>query len=291
MKEVTLTKDMVEKVGALCSVRDATMAGMDVLKYHKGILNYATALDLRERWIAAGHPSRFNYLKRLVSKLCTFGAIPANPVSGIPNPIITKRQRPEITHEMWMKLVKQSEGHWMHPIVLGIWMTGLAFSDVCTLEWKDVDVDAGVITKVREKMKSRTEVKCIIPLDPDGPYLAWLRAAHASKDLELGVYPSVNGRHYVSNEVAGRYLRGKTDHGIYEQWKKLLGKAGLGRIQIHDFRAHTATVLVNALNPILAAQVTGHKSMNILAGYVRKDVKSLTKQVREAHKTINTQPA
>lgn len=287
MRQVTLTMDLIATGSSQTRMDECKKAGLDVIRYHAGVLNYHTALSLQERWVRDGHPSRFVFLKRLVSKLYTIGAIDANPIHGIRNPYMEKRKRPEITTKDYEALLEAADGHWLLPLIRGIWTTGLAYSDICSLQWKEVDIDECVITRVRQKMRTRSGGDCIIPLDPEGPFMDWLRKAHESKDLELGKYPSVNGAHYVNNEIAARYLRGHAGRTvIYREWSKLRERAGLADkdIQIHDFRAHTCTVLVNSMNLIHASQITGHKDLNVLKGYVRPDkanLKALMKTVHE----------
>ena len=277
---------MVMQIAPMCGVDDCRRAGLDVVARHKGILNFTTAIDLREHWISQKTPSRFRFLKALVSKMKTMGLVDHNPVSGIPAPAIPKRVRPEITREKWMRMVDASEGHYIQHLIKGVWMTGLAFSDLCLLEWKHIDIDAGIITKVRQKMTKRAGGECIIPLEEDGPFIKYLRKAWESKDLEANVYPSnvAKGVHYVCNEIAAQYFRTYRHSEIYRQYRLARDRAGVDAIDVHDFRSHTATVLVNSMNPILAAQVTGHTNLNVLQKYVQKDVKSLTDKVRQAHK-------
>lgn len=247
--------------------------GADFLRlYPKGELSLQAVLAMKEKYRTEGKRSKFLNFKGLLSLLFHRGYIERNPAHGIPNNVFPKRVRPVITDADWQRLLDGSRNHWLYPAFLGQRMTGMAIADVCLLEWKHVDVDKGIITKVRQKMVTREGRPCLIPLDPDGPYLAFLRERHKFKDEfpNIGVYPSVNGAHYVDNHLAKMVLRSDS-RGVIRAWQDLAKKLGLGHLKTHDFRANTATALVKAVGPIYAAQVTGHTDLNQLMEYVQPD--------------------
>lgn len=276
MQQEILTVEGLLAVGKKGSY--SLQAGMEFIARHKGVLKYQTAIDMRDLWVKNNCPSKFIALKSIVSKMTTMGILDRNPLRGIPNPLVKHRVRPTIVKDDWLKLLEASKETYIYPLILGLYRTGLSFIDVCLLQWKEVDVEAGVIRRVRQKMKNRNGRECIIPLDPNGPYLEWLRNAHEFKDSTLGVYPSVNGVHYVANDLAIRVLRGeKRQTVIYRTWKEVRRKAGLEEkgIQIHDFRAHTCSTLVRHMNPLLVCQITGHTDLSVLQRYMVPDQSNL----------------
>ncbi len=64
---------------------------------------------------------------------------------------------------------------WIRPAVFVAYHTGMRLSDVCTLQWSDVDAAAGFITYTSRKSNRRVEVYCPAVM----PYLAEWRAAAA----------------------------------------------------------------------------------------------------------------
>lgn len=253
----------------------------------KGRLDVSAALSLRDKFLEDGAPSTFTELKKACSKLVSLGVIQFNPTSGISAHQREQRQRVFLTrqeHDHFVEVCRTQEPL-VHPLALGLWMTGLCLSDVCTLEWQHVDLDDGIIFKKRDKMKTRGGKDCVIPLAEDGAYLTYLRQRKTFADTWDGIYPSVNGHHYVDQDLATYVLRGRT-HQIYQAWNRAAKAAGLPDVKPHDFRSHTATVLVNAIGAIPASHVTGHKNLNILSKYYRPDKDVLAEKVRLVHKEI-----
>ncbi len=260
-------------------------ATKDFLRHHQGVLSTQNLLATRERFLADGHPSYWIYLKKFASYLRTHHGLTTFPLRGIQPPPIQHRVRTQPTKEQWELLLKHSVGTAVHPLVAGLWMTGLAFSDICTLKWGDIDMDQLIIRKRRKKMTTRHKGACVIPLDPNGHFVQFLKERQPTAHLHKGHWPSTGDTLYVDNWLARQVLIGEAGD-IYTAFKKVREAAGLPDIQVHDFRAATATELLRYLHPIQAIQITGHSNVSGIARYVQVREDVLVDGMRKLHEEM-----
>lgn len=230
------------------------------------------------------NPSTWYFLNRGFSRLAKAGIIPRNPLTGIPGPRMTPREGRIIQPEEFDRMLVAAKNSPIRYLISAMWMTGFALVDACLLQWPEVDIEAGMIEKTREKMAHRRNGgKCLVPLLPGGPLMEILEARHPSRNSWIGHYPSVNGNHYVDQWSAQLYLRGS--RGVQEmtiQFKAVCKTAEVEGVQFHDFRRTTATRLLQKMDPITVSQVTGHSNLNSLKRYIVPDKANLKRQVLEA---------
>ena len=237
-------------------------------------------LELAARY--ADRPAKWYMFGRATARLAKAGVIPRDPLKGIPGPRMQPREGKIITSEEFERLREASKTSAIHYVLLAMHMTGLSIGDACLLQWSEVDLETGMIDKIRKKMKTRSGGRCIIPLDPNGPFMELLRARFPSKDEYVGHYPSVNGAHYVDQWSAQLYLRGSRGmQDMTVQFKAVCRTAGVDGIRFHDFRRTTATRMLQKLDPITVSQITGHKTLAALSRYIIPDKDNLRKAVLE----------
>lgn len=233
----------------------------------------------------AENPSTWYFLTRGFGRLAKAGIIPRNPLTGIPGPRMTPRAGRIILPEEFDRMLSAAKNSPIRYLISAMWMTGFAMVDASLLQWREVDIEAGMIEKVREKMaRRRSGGKCLVPLAPNGPLMEILEARYPERNTWIGHYPSVNGAHYVDQWSAQLYLRGT--RGIQDmtvQFKAVCRTAGVDGVQFHDFRRTTATRLLQKMDPITVSQVTGHSNLNSLKRYIVPDKANLKRQVLEAY--------
>lgn len=143
-----------------------------------------------------------------------------------------------------------------------LWMTGMALVDACNLQWSDVDIDRGIIHVRRRK----TGVESIIPLAADHHFLAVLRNRYPDRMKGVGTWPSVNGNHYIENNLANKIVADSPQiHFRHRAWCK---GAGVPEFKLHDFRATFIThALASSADPANLSLITGHSEMESLKSY------------------------
>lgn len=142
--------------------------------------------------------------------------------------------------------------------------------EIAGMRWTDVDLDAGRwrITHTRisigweivESQPKTSAGRRSIPLDPQ---LVSLLKAHRRTQLadKLAAGPDYMDSGYVfTDETGAPYHPGH----FSDRWEKLVAKAGVPRIRLHDARHTAATLmLANGTPTKVAAELLGHASTAI----------------------------
>ena len=125
-------------------------------------------------------------------------------------------------------------------------LTGCRKSEILTLKWKEVDLEAGVLNLPDSKTGKRT-----IPLSPE-----------AMKVL-LGI-PRIDGNPWV---IPGK-TEGKHRRSLQAPWKIVCERAGISDMRIHDCR-HSFASRALALGESLPAigKLLGHSQVETTARY------------------------
>lgn len=188
-------------------------------------------------------------------------------------------QRKPITAEDYAKLkttAKTSEMTWL--LILG-WHTGFSVIDCATLKWEDVNMTECAIRKRREKtgvlmtncFDSASELGIAIRLRYDAARIASngaIPTGPVEPKLAMHVRPK-------SGPVNNNPLHASTSFdriGHLRIFLRDLFRDANVPKSFHSFRTRWATEIVNSgVNLIVAAQTTGHKSVQMLSRYVRPD--------------------
>ena len=149
-------------------------------------------------------------------------------------------------------------------VALGIY-TGMRMGDCACLQWKDVDLEKGILSVVPQKTKRHMSAPVEIPV-------------HASlkKILETWLLDKDSNEGYVCEKNASDYSRGE----LTRKMKLLLEKCGIettakdecGRTKLvagfHSFR-HTFVSLAieNGVSPFIVQQIVGHSSVQMTSWY------------------------
>jgi integrase len=147
-----------------------------------------------------------------------------------------------------------------------MWMTGFALVDACLLEWGQIDMQQLVIRKVREKTKNPSKTPCIIIIVHGSDLHLHLEALYRDRLKTVGQYPSVNGHHYVDNDLSALYLR-KAANKTQASLDRLTHNLGMRKIRWHDFRATFCTAAMAVSDPVTVSVSTGHADPKQLAHY------------------------
>jgi integrase len=136
---------------------------------------------------------------------------PKKKKDRLKTPDIIKEDREQhhtpFTPEELKKILTSAEGSRLHPLIVLAAGTGLRKGDLCTLEWKSVDLKAGMLRVIPRKTKKHgKEVQ--IPLSPS----------------VLGMLKKVNSvGKYVFPEIAKLYLSGNSgEQTLRKELKRIL---------------------------------------------------------------------
>jgi integrase len=186
--------------------------------------------------------------------------------------------RQVVTIDEWRAL----RGHAKNPMTIYLldclWMTGFALVDIQLLEWKHVDLVQMVVRKHRQK----TRTACVVPIVHGSPFHMQLIALEREKNRTVGVYPSVNGRHYVHNQAAAFKIAGK--HELHRYLDTICKALGMRKINWHDFRSTFCTNAIAVGDPISVSQMTGHTDPKVLRDYSQPSLEKLRELMETAHR-------
>jgi integrase len=170
--------------------------------------------------------------------------------------------REAFTAEEVCKLLCAAKGDWYGAILAG-WTTGLRLSDVASLTWSNVDIEARVIRVVARK----TQTSLVLPMHDD--LLSWLLdCPHGLGKAPL--FPSLygkqtGGKYGLSNQFASIVREAGITHRVTE-------RHGRGRTTVsksfHSLRHGLITSLANAgVPPDVRQKIAGHSSDKVHAVY------------------------
>jgi integrase len=139
------------------------------------------------------------------------GVISFNPVAAVSN-LRTRKEdskREAFSHEEIAQLASSAEGDWRGAIILAA-TSGLRLGDVARLQWRSVDLEAGVLRVTARK----TDTDVVLPIHAD--FAHWLSGR-----------PHGIGRAPVFAQLAGTRVDG--EGGLSNQFGAIVKKAGILR--------------------------------------------------------------
>lgn len=170
------------------------------------------------------------------------------------------------------RIVEAAEGDWLGVILFGFF-TGASLTDITSLHWRQIDIEAGTMTYARRK----TGVPVVMPLHPD--LSAWLLAQPSADD----------GEAFLFSTLAGMRTGGRT--GLSSQFNALVAKAGIDggeeapegkagctrrALSFHSLRHSFNTALANAgVSTEIRQALAGHSSAATNEVYTHREVSLL----------------
>lgn len=192
-------------------------------------------------------------------------------------PQVPRQPYTELEYE---KLIKANEGYNVWWLVVLMWHTGMASVDACDLRWGQVDMDECFI--VRKRSKTGTEQRIPIMRGSD------LHEALIKRRKEC---EETNGEVKPEDPVSNEWF--KNHNNTRFMLKQACIRAGVKYKSPHSLRATMVSRMNEfGLNPIMAMQITGHKSAKVFSGYanvknetLRREMAKITTPKQHASKT------
>jgi len=171
----------------------------------------AFVADLRKRLARNSAGATVRLLNKSLDRFLPVGA--ANPfaafVGGRGNGKgETIHRRPFTPEELQALLDAARDDDFMHPLITAAACTGMRRGDVCKLQWRDVDLDAGMLAVKTSKTEAAVEIPIFRPL---------LAVLEERRD---------NGKEYVFPAAARMYA--ENPNGLTWRFKKIVAAAFTG---------------------------------------------------------------
>jgi integrase len=192
------------------------------------------------------------------------GLILLNPAEAVSLPTNRPLERTVFTPDELASLLTIAPGEWRTLVLCGYYLGG-RLSDMASLSWDNVDLQAGVISFIQAKTSRRVEIPIHAELEEH-----LLTIADDTRGGSL--CPTLSG-----TRIDGRY-------GLSNQFSTLMAKAGINRVQVqlsrnkfsrksfHSLRHSFASALANAgVVSEVRMKLTGHRSVDVHRGYTHHE--------------------
>lgn len=180
-----------------------------------------------------------------------------NPMDlvDLPSPSKSRERRLQGDEEERLLLgCEQARSRWLKPAIILLLETGMRRGELLKLEWKDID-----LTKRTASLRdTKNGEDRVVPLSS--------RASTALLSLP--------------RPLRGGQVIGLTAGALSQQWKRLVARAGIQGLRLHDLRHEATSRLFEVgLNVIEVASVTGHKDLQMLKRYTHLKAEDLARRL------------
>jgi integrase len=177
----------------------------------------------------------------------------------------------------------------LRAVVATVAFTGMRRGEALALQWRDIDLDAGVIRI--ERTITRTEkAKWVVgpPKSAQGrrrlpvaaELIAELRAHKARQDADKDIIRDWPEHDWVFTDYRGRMVSPMT---LHEQWEAAVKRAGLPKVRMHDLRHAAATRMLEAGIPLkVVSEYLGHANISITADVYQHVTEETARRAGEA---------
>lgn len=196
-------------------------------------------------------------------------------VGGLPR--IKRREATTLTKEQVLQLIASAKGTQLETVVTVAITTGMRHGEIIGLQWQDIDFD-GHCLHVRRTITRLSGVKGRFQgrFEETSPKTERGKRTIMLADIALQSLKEHQARQQKARFQAGEKWRelglvfSNTSGGymnpdvLLAQFHRLLEKAGLPRMRLHDLRHSAATILLGrGTHPKLVQELLGHSSIDI----------------------------
>lgn len=221
-------------------------------------------------------------LGTILRRAVRLGVLNRNPLDRIEKPRVCAVEAPVLTPEQVRVLLEAARDHRFEALFVLAVTTGARQGELFGLEWRDVDLEAGVLSIHRSLVEAAGQISVGQPktqksrrsLDlPQNALQALL--AHRAR---LGATPHPMAR--IFSDTEGRPLR--KSNFIRREWHPLLQRAGLPRVKFHALRHTHVTVLLAAGGNLKAvSERVGHSRTSMTSDVYAHAVQGMQRELAE----------
>jgi integrase len=207
--------------------------------------------------IGVSRPIAANRVASFLSAFLNFAVrtdrLPVNPAKGLVRYAEVTRARIIKSDELpGLLSAIEAEGDPWADVFKMLLFTGARRGSVVGMRWEDIDLACAIWTIPAEIAKNKT----VTPLPLTEPAIALLRKRFKYHAGEPWVFPSPIGDGHLV--------------GLPKAWARILTRAGIIGLRIHDVRRSVGTALARAgASPHIIATGLGHRSIASAKTYVR----------------------
>jgi integrase len=221
-------------------------------------------------------------LKTILGHAFKLGLIPRNPLEVIDKPRIPKRELQVLSPDEVRQLLQAVQGHRLEPLIILAVATGARQGELFGLQWRDVDLEKGVLTIQRSLIETRGHLEFGEPKTNqsqrrvDLPDYA-VRALRAHREREPAIpHPAM----LIFSDTEGKPLR--KSNFTRRVWHPLLSKAGLPGVRFHTLRhSHITSLLAAGGNLKAVSERVGHSRTPMTADVYAHAVEGMQRELAQ----------
>jgi integrase len=202
-----------------------------------------------------------------------------NPCEGVSLPTVQKRKAHPLTLEEAKRLLAAAQGTIMEPFIALALTVALRHGELLALHWSDIDLEEGTVSikrtltevegrKMVEGEAPKTEASIRTLLLPQ-PVRDILRA-HRIRQREERKERLKVGSPWQEHDLVFCTRKGFLiqENNMRDKFYRLLAKAGLAPMRIHDLRHSASTLLaLMGIHPRVAQEILGHTDLDMTFYY------------------------
>ena len=237
--------------------------------------------EIRENIAATTYNCRVCALREMFRVVSEEAGIQENPWSKVKLRPDDSHGRRELSLDELRRLVacartaEAADGEWLRLVLVGLY-TGLRLGDCCRLDWRDINLEKGIIQIVPHKTRRHSHGRPVtIPVHP------LLAAALAGGGRKGPVMPRIaelyaKGRWRVSVRLGGIFRKAGIETSV-----RLCGRRRLTpEATFHSLRHTFVSFAANAGVPLHAVQaIVGHSSPAMTRHYYHENIDTLRRAV------------
>ena len=221
-------------------------------------------------------------LKTVLSHALKLGLIGRNPLDAIDRPRVETKELQVLDPGQVRKLLETAEGHRLKPLLVLAVATGARQGELFGLQWRHIDLEAGVLTIQRTHVEVSGHIEFGEPKTKrsrrrvDLPrYAVEALKAHRSQQPAIP-HPAT----LVFTDTSGNPLR--RSNFTRRVWHKLLEKAKLPRVKFHSLRhSHITTLLAEGANLKAVSDRVGHSRTSMTADVYAHAVQGMQRELAD----------
>ena len=210
-------------------------------------------------------------LHRALQQAVRWGILVRNPASVVDRPRPNRIEMSTLTLEELLRLFETARGGRMYALFVLLGTSGMRVGEALGLKWEDVDLE-GARLHVRRALQRQTGAGLVFV----EPKTARSRRTVHLTAVAVQALRQHHGYTELMRAVAGDQWResglvftstvgGGMEAGVVnDNLKRLLVKAGLPKIRVHDLRHTVATILLQGgAHPKLVQDLLGHSTVTL----------------------------
>lgn len=214
-----------------------------------------------------------NMLHTALDRAVKLGLVARNVSELVSPPRKEHKEIRPLTPDEVRRFLEAAQGHPRETLFILALATGMRRGELLGLKWHDVDFDAGVLhvrrsltrmptgqgyKETEPKTKSGRRSITLVPFAVE----ALQRQRTNQQEEKARAGKQWQDHDYVFCHPDGTHLN--PGHDVYEQFKRMLKKAGLPPVRFHDLRHSTATLFLSkGVHPKIVQEILGHSAIDI----------------------------